>query len=79
MTAVQKQVDGGEARRQIGPPPPVVVFGAEVEIAEEYRCFRAGDHEDDEHQEQEAEHVVHLRGPYRVQYEEELDENTAEW
>lgn len=57
----------------------MVVFGAEVEIAEEYRRLRAGYHQDDEDEKEESEHVVHLRGPYRVQDEEELDEDTAEW
>lgn len=49
-----------------------------MEVAEEDGGLRAGDHQDEEHQEQEAEHVVGLGGPDGVQDEEELDEDAAE-
>merc|ERR1719474_1660607 len=37
----------------------------------------AGDDQDDEHEEEEAVHVVDLAAPYAVQHEEELDEDAA--
>lgn len=49
-----------------------------MEVAEEDGGLRAGDHQDEEHQEQEAEHVVGLGGPDGVQDEEELDEDAPE-
>lgn len=60
MAAVDEQVAGRGARRQEGAPPPVVVLGAQVEVAQQDRGLRAGDHQDHKHQEQETEHVVHL-------------------
>lgn len=49
-----------------------------MEVAEEHGGLRAGDHQDEEHQEQEAEHVIGLGGPDGVQNEEQLDEDAAE-
>jgi hypothetical protein len=49
-----------------------------MEIAEQYGRLAAGDNENDEHQEQEPEHIVHLVRPDAVQDEEELDEDAAE-
>lgn len=78
MAAVDEEVAGGGAGAEEGTPPPVVVLGAQVEVAEQDGRLGACDHEDDEYQEEEAEHVVHLIRPERVQDEEELDEDTAE-
>lgn len=49
-----------------------------MEIAQKDSCLRARDHQNDKHQKQKAEHVVHLARPDRVQDEEQLNENTAE-
>ena len=76
--AVDEQVEGGEAGCQEGPPPPVVVLGAEVEVAEQDGRLGASDEQNDEDEEEEAVHVVDLRGPDRVEDEEELDEDAAE-
>uniref|UniRef100_A0A182NAT5 Tox-SGS domain-containing protein n=1 Tax=Anopheles dirus TaxID=7168 RepID=A0A182NAT5_9DIPT len=78
VAAVHKQVHRGEAGRQERSPPPVVIFGAQVEVAQQNRRLRAGDHEDQEHQKQKAKHVVHLARPERVQDEEQLDEDAPE-
>lgn len=60
MAAVDEEVASGGAGGEEGAPPPVIVFGAEVEVAQQDRGLRACDHQDNEHQEQESEHVVHL-------------------
>ena len=61
--AVEEEVDGSEAARHEGAPPPVVVLGTQVEVAEEDGGFRARHDEDDEDEEQETEHVVQLVRP----------------
>ena len=48
-----------------------------MEVAEQDGGLGAGDAEDHEHKEEEAEHVVGLGGPDGVQDEEQLDENAA--
>lgn len=60
MAAVDEEVPGGGARAEEGAPPPVVVLGAQVEVAQQDGGLGARDHEDHEHEEQETEHVVHL-------------------
>lgn len=55
----------------------MIILGTQVEIAEQDGRLRAGDDEDQEHQEQKAEHVVHLVRPQRVQDEEKLDEDAT--
>lgn len=49
-----------------------------MEIAQQYGGFRARDYQNQEHEEQEAEHVVHLTGPNWIQNEEQLNENASE-
>jgi len=49
-----------------------------MEIAEEDCGLRAGDYQDQKHQKQETIHVVDLWRPDWVEYEEELDKDTAE-
>lgn len=56
---------------------PVVILGAELEVAEHHRDVRAGDDEDDEHKHEETEHVVVVSHPQGLQDEEHLDENRA--
>lgn len=57
----------------------MVIFGAEMEVAQKDCCFGAGDHQDPKYQKQETEHVIHLAGPQRIQNEEQLDENAPKW
>ena len=57
---VDEDVDGGRARGEEGAPPPVVVLGAELEVAHDHRDLGAGRDEDEEHQQREPEHVVVL-------------------
>ena len=66
VTAVHEQIDGGEAGSEERSPPPMVVLGAQVEVAQQNRRLRAGDNEDQKHQKQKSEHVVHLARPQRV-------------
>lgn len=61
MAAVDEEVASGGARAEERSPPPVVIFGAQVEVAQQNRRLRAGDHQDHEHEKQETEHVVHLQ------------------
>lgn len=79
VDAVDEEVDGREAWGQERPPPPVVILRTKVEIAQENSGLTAGDDQDDEHQEQEAKHVVGLVGPNTVQNEEKLNKNTSKW
>uniref|UniRef100_A0A182INA6 Tox-SGS domain-containing protein n=1 Tax=Anopheles atroparvus TaxID=41427 RepID=A0A182INA6_ANOAO len=79
VATVHEQVDRSKAGRQERSPPPVVVFRAQMEVAQQDRRLGAGDHEDEEYQEEKTEHVVHLTRPERVQDEEQLDEDAAEW
>ena len=58
--------------------PPMIVFGAEVEIAEQNSGLTACDDQNSEYQKQESKHIIHLIRPNAVQYEEELNEDTAE-
>ena len=48
-----------------------------MEVAEENCGLGACDDQDDEHEEEEAVHVVDLAAPDAVQHEEELDEDAA--
>lgn len=57
----------------------MVVFGTQMEIAQQYGCLGACDDENPEDQEQKSKHVVHLAGPQRIQYEEQLNENASKW
>lgn len=49
-----------------------------MEVAEEHSGLGAGDHQNEEHQKQETEHVIGLGRPDGVQDEEQLDEDAAE-
>lgn len=60
MAAVDEEVAGRGSRAEEPSPPPVVVLGAEVEVAQEDGGLGTRDHQYHEHQEQETEHVVHL-------------------
>ena len=56
----------------------MVVFAAQLEVAHDNGDLRAGDQQDDEHQEEEAEHVVELMLPDGREDEEQLNEHRAE-
>jgi len=55
----------------------MIVLRTEVEVAEEDGGFSTRDHQDQEHDEQEPEHIVDLVSPYAVEDEVELNENAA--
>lgn len=48
-----------------------------MEIAQQDGRLRAGDDENQEHEEQKTEHVIHLIRPQGVQNEEQLNEDAA--
>ena len=76
--AVGEHVDGRAAGHQEGPPPPVVVLRAELEVDHDDADLGAGDHQDDEDQKEEPEQVVELVFVDGGEDEEELDEASAE-
>lgn len=78
VDAVDEEIDGGEARGDEASPPPVVVLGTEVEVAEENGGLRAGDDENEKHEEEKSEHVVRGAGPNGTHDEVELNEDAAE-
>jgi len=77
VNTVDGQVEGCEATGEEAPPPPVVVFSTEVEIAEKDGGLRAGDDQDDEDKKQKSIHVIDLTGPDAVEDKEELDEDAS--
>ena len=78
MRCIYEEVNGREARGHERSPPPVVVFGSQVEVAQQDGSLRTGDDEDERYKQQEAEHVVDLVRPDRVEDEKQLDENAPE-
>ncbi len=59
--------------------PPVVVFGAQLEVAQDDGDLGAGDDENDKDEAEEAKEVVELVEPHGGQDEEELDEDSPKW
>ena len=57
----------------------MIIFSAEMEVAQKNGCLGTGDHQNPKYQKQETEHVIHLTGPQRIQNEEQLDENASKW
>lgn len=49
-----------------------------MEVAEQDGGFRARDHQYEEHDEQEPEHVIYLVGPDTVEYKVELDKDASD-
>ena len=68
VDGVDEDVQGAAARGEEGPPPPVVVFGAELEVAHDDGDLGACEEENDQHQKEEAEEVVELVKPHRRQH-----------
>ena len=66
MNAVDSEVERGESAGHEAPPPPVVVLRAKVEVAEQDCGLRAGDDEDQEHEEQKS--VPEQASKTRVKY-----------
>lgn len=66
MATVEEQVDRRKAGCQIRSPPPMVIFGAKMEITQQDGSFCACYHQNYKDQEEETEHVVHLRRPERI-------------
>ena len=60
MDGEEEQVEGRCASGEEGPPPPAVVLGAQVEVAEENGSLSAHHHKDYKGQHDESKHVVHL-------------------
>lgn len=44
---IQEEIDGSEAAGKEGTPPPAIVLGAQVEIAEQNGCLQACDDQDE--------------------------------
>ena len=61
----EKEVEGRRSRGEERPPPPAIVLGAEMEVAEENGRLSTDYHQDDKGQHDEPKHVVHLTGPGR--------------
>jgi hypothetical protein len=59
--AVQIQVQCTRTGRQVTAPPPMVIFGTQLEIHQHDRDLRTRDDQNDEHNEEEAENVVKLK------------------
>ena len=76
---VGEDVDCRSSGHEEGPPPPVVVLGAELEIDHDDADLRARDDEDDENEKEESEEIVELVLVDGREDEEQLDEAGAEW
>lgn len=72
---IQEEVQSRRAGCQVGPPPPLVVLTAQLEIAKHDGDLGAGHYQDHKDEEQEPEDVVELVHPDRCQDEEELHEH----
>lgn len=55
--------DRGQTSGEEGAPPPAIVLGTQVEIAEEDRCLCTHHDQNNEGQQKEPKHVVHLTTP----------------
>ena len=63
MQGEQEEVEGCGACGEEGPPPPPIVFRAEVEVAQEYRRLHTHHHKHHKRKHYEPKHVVHLARP----------------
>jgi len=75
---VEEEIEPRRSASEIGAPPPMIVFAAELEVAHDDRDLCARNDEDDKDYEQEAEDVEELVAPDGAEDEEELDEDSAE-
>jgi hypothetical protein len=78
MNRIDEKVKRSKATGQKRAPPPAIVLGAQVKVAEQNGGFRARDYQDQIDYWQKAKHVVELVRPDAVQDEEKLDENASE-
>jgi hypothetical protein len=78
VTTVDEQVNGRKTGREERTPPPMIVLGAQMEVAQQNCRLRTRDDQNDKDQKEKAKHVVHLIRPQRVENEEQLDEDAAE-
>jgi hypothetical protein len=78
MNAIEEQINRRKTARQKRSPPPMVIFGAQMEITQQNRRFRTSYYQNNENQEQKSEHVVSLMSPNAVQDEEKLDKYATE-
>lgn len=74
VDAVEEQARPAPAGIEEGPPPPVVVFGAQVEVDEHNGDLRARDGQDDGDDGEEPEDIVDLVEPQGRQHEVHLNE-----
>ena len=70
---VSENVNSRSARDNEAPPPPMVIFRAELKVDHDDADLRARDDEDDEDEEQESEEIVELVFVDGREDEEELD------
>ena len=62
---IQEEVEGSGSAAEVRAPPPVIILGTEVEVAEEDGSFSTCDHQDQKYDEEEPKHVVNLVSPER--------------
>ena len=79
MSGIDEKVEGGESRGHKTSPPPVVILSGKMEVTQENRGFGTSDDQNNGNEEKEAEHVVDLVGPERVEDEKQLNEDAAKW
>mmetsp|Transcript_19970 Transcript_19970/g.33440 ORF Transcript_19970/g.33440 Transcript_19970/m.33440 type:complete len:441 (-) Transcript_19970:986-2308(-) len=70
---VEEQVRSRGPSGQIGPPPPLVVLVAQLEVAHHDRNLRTRRNQDDQHDKQKSKHEVQLMQPHGGHDEEQLD------
>ncbi len=63
VDGIDEQVGSRRGARQEGAPRPVVVLGAEMEVAQQHGALHGRNGEDGGDNKQEAEHIVDLRAP----------------
>lgn len=58
-----RKTERGQTSREEGAPPPAVVLGTQVEVAQEDGCLCTHHYQNNEGQQKEPKHVVHLTTP----------------
>mmetsp|Transcript_15345 Transcript_15345/g.36232 ORF Transcript_15345/g.36232 Transcript_15345/m.36232 type:complete len:268 (-) Transcript_15345:1302-2105(-) len=75
---IHPEVDRHAAACEPAAPPPSVVLGAQLQVAQHHRHLRHRDNQDGKHQKQEPKHVVKPMLPYGPQNDSELDKDDTE-